>query len=50
MAAIFGALGLAALFSALFFGATHQLFMATIGFGMAIALISDNEKNMSHGK
>jgi hypothetical protein len=49
MAALFVLIALAALYAALFKGATHQLFMAAIGFGVAIALYID-AKNLSHGK
>ncbi len=43
MASVFTVIGLAALFAALFLGATHQFLMAVIGFGMAIVLIAENK-------
>ena len=49
MAALFALLALGALYAALFKGATHQLLMAAIGFGVAAALYIDAKK-LGHGK
>lgn len=49
-AIIFGLAGLSALASALFFGATHQLFMVLICAGMVSMLISEHKEERKENK
>lgn len=49
-ATLFGIVGAVCLFSAIFLGATHQLFMAAIGLGMASVLLAENKKMKRHAK
>lgn len=49
-AGIFGSLGLGALVGALFFGATHQFFMAAVSAVMVWALLAETKEKKPNPK